>query len=162
MPWAYKVLFGLPFLIVIFICKWGKRHASKYEIKKLSEGGFDFVFKAKLHNGPSLTVKMLDKSKGTREDFINEVATIGRIHHGSKISCPLWILDKFIFSKERNIHLRYEKMYNISIGVACGIAYLHHGCEMQILHFDVKSHNILLVKTSSLSFLTLDWQSYIQ
>ena len=26
------------------------------------------------------------------------------------------------------------------------IAYLHHGCEMQILHFDIKLHNILLDK----------------
>jgi len=28
--------------------------------------------------------------------------------------------------------------------VARGIAYLHHGCQMQILHFDIKPHNILL------------------
>ncbi|KHN05170.1 Putative receptor-like protein kinase [Glycine soja] len=35
----------------------------------------------------------------------------------------------------------------IAIGVARGIAYLHHGCEMQILHFDIKPHNILLDET---------------
>ena len=28
--------------------------------------------------------------------------------------------------------------------MARGIAYLHHGCEMKILHFDIKPHNILL------------------
>ncbi|WVY90233.1 hypothetical protein V8G54_035747 [Vigna mungo] len=26
----------------------------------------------------------------------------------------------------------------------CSFAYLHHGCEMKILHFDIKPHNILL------------------
>ncbi|KAM5550740.1 hypothetical protein ABKV19_027199 [Rosa sericea] len=35
-------------------------------------------------------------------------------------------------------------MYEISLGVAQGIEYLHQGCEMQILHFDIKPHNILL------------------
>ena len=57
---------------------------------------------------------------------------------------PNGSLDKLIFSRDGSIHLSYEKIYNISVGVAHGIAYLHHGCEMQILHFDIKSHNILL------------------
>ncbi|GLT61339.1 hypothetical protein SLA2020_340550 [Shorea laevis] len=35
-------------------------------------------------------------------------------------------------------------MFEIAIGVARGIEYLHRGCEMQILHFDIKPHNILL------------------
>ncbi|XVF79087.1 hypothetical protein PTKIN_Ptkin14bG0191100 [Pterospermum kingtungense] len=35
-------------------------------------------------------------------------------------------------------------MYEIALGVTQGIEYLHKGCEMQILHFDIKPHNILL------------------
>ncbi|WVY90237.1 hypothetical protein V8G54_035751 [Vigna mungo] len=129
--------------------------------EKLGEGGFGSVFKAKLRSGPFVAIKMLGKAKGNGQDFINEVATIGRIHHqnvvqligfcvsGSKRALvyefmPNGSLDKFIFSRNENIDFSYEKIYKISIGVASGIAYLHHGCEMQILHFDIKPHNILL------------------
>ncbi|KAG8502390.1 hypothetical protein CXB51_000453 [Gossypium anomalum] len=35
-------------------------------------------------------------------------------------------------------------MLEIAIGVGRGIEYLHNGCAMKILHFDIKPHNILL------------------
>ena len=37
-------------------------------------------------------------------------------------------------------------MYEISLGVAHEIEYLHRGYNTQILHFDIKLHNILLNK----------------
>ena len=57
---------------------------------------------------------------------------------------PNGSLDKYIISRQGSISLSNEKMYEISLGVARGIEYLHQGCDMQILHFDIKSHNILL------------------
>jgi hypothetical protein len=39
---------------------------------KLGEGGYD---------GRFVAIKTLGKSKANGQDFINEVATIGRIHH---------------------------------------------------------------------------------
>ncbi|GAU21229.1 hypothetical protein TSUD_11470 [Trifolium subterraneum] len=132
---------------------------------KLGEGGYGKVYKGKLRSGPLVAIKMLGKSKGNQngQDFINEVATIGKIHHtnvvrligfcveGSKRALvydfmPNSSLDKYISSKEDHILLTYKQMYDISLGVARGIAYLHQGCEMQILHFDIKPHNILLDK----------------
>ncbi|KAL5071223.1 hypothetical protein RYX36_022110 [Vicia faba] len=128
---------------------------------KLGEGGFGTVFKGNLRSGPCVAIKMLRESKGNGHDFISEVATIGRIHHlnvvqligfcaeGSKCALvydfmPNGSLDKFIFSKEGSASISYSQIFDISVGVARGIAYLHHGCEMKILHFDIKPHNILL------------------
>jgi len=44
----------------------------------------------------------------------------------------------------KRVILSCEKLHAISIGVARGIEYLHNGCNMKILHFDIKPHNILL------------------
>ncbi|XP_042486585.1 rust resistance kinase Lr10-like [Macadamia integrifolia] len=129
-----------------------------------NQGGFGSVYKGKLRSGNLVAIKILATSKGNGEDFINEVGTIGRIHHvnvvrligfcfkGSKRALvydfmPNGSLDKYIFNQEQrgNISLcSWEKMYKIALGVAHGIEYLHQGCDMQILHFDIKPHNILL------------------
>ncbi|KAF4359556.1 hypothetical protein F8388_003559 [Cannabis sativa] len=55
-------------------------------------------------------------------------------------------LNNYIFSGDQKINnsLSDLEIFNISLGIARGIAYLHEGCDMQILHFDIKPHNILL------------------
>ena len=57
---------------------------------------------------------------------------------------PNGSFEKYIFSREERIPLSIKKIFEISLGVARGIEYLHRGCEVQILHFDIKPHNILL------------------
>ncbi|XP_020688736.2 LEAF RUST 10 DISEASE-RESISTANCE LOCUS RECEPTOR-LIKE PROTEIN KINASE-like 2.5 [Dendrobium catenatum] len=49
--------------------------------EKIGQGGFGSVYKGRLPGGYLVAVKMLGKSMGDGEDFINEVSTIGRIHH---------------------------------------------------------------------------------
>ncbi|XP_060675570.1 rust resistance kinase Lr10-like isoform X3 [Ziziphus jujuba] len=186
-----KLLMGIPCVAVLLIYKWRKRHLSMYnvieeflqsntnlmpirysysEIKrmtkgfkdKLGEGGYGTVYKGKLRSGRFVAVKMLGKSKANGQEFINKVATIGRIHHVNVVQLVGYCverskrvliydymsngsLDKYIFSQEVT-SLDDKKMCEISLGIACGIEYLHQGCNMQILHFDIKPHNILLDK----------------
>ncbi|GFY81848.1 protein kinase superfamily protein [Actinidia rufa] len=128
---------------------------------KLGEGGYGSVYKGKLRSGRLVAIKVLGKPKANGQEFINEVATIGRIHHTNVVQLvgycaerskralvydfmPNGSLEKYIFSQEGTIYLSCEQMYEISLGVARGIEYLHRGCDMQILHFDIKPHNILL------------------
>lgn len=40
--------------------------------------------------------------------------------------------------------LDWVSRYNIAVGVAQGLNYLHHDCHPPIIHQDIKSHNILL------------------
>ncbi|KAB2621350.1 L-type lectin-domain containing receptor kinase V.5-like [Pyrus ussuriensis x Pyrus communis] len=129
---------------------------------KLGQGGFGSVFKGELSDGHLVAVKMLSGSKGEGQDFINEVATIGRIHHVNVVQLigfcserskralvydfmPNGSLEKYIFlEKEKGVVLGWDRMHEIALGVAGAIKYLHEGCDIQILHFDIKPHNILL------------------
>ncbi|KAL5761163.1 hypothetical protein ACOSQ2_020001 [Xanthoceras sorbifolium] len=129
---------------------------------KLGQGGFGSVYKGQLLNGSFIAVKVLENSKFSGEEFINEVSTIGRIHHanvvrllgfcseGSKRALVYEYmsngsLDRHIFSKKENGQaFSWEKLHEIALGTARGIDYLHNGCDVCILHFDIKPHNILL------------------
>ncbi|XP_074325887.1 LEAF RUST 10 DISEASE-RESISTANCE LOCUS RECEPTOR-LIKE PROTEIN KINASE-like 2.8 isoform X1 [Apium graveolens] len=193
---AARFLLGAPFLLALLVYRARRRHLSMYDTiedflqtqnnlmptryaysdikkitnnfkEKLGEGGFGIVYKGKLRSGLFVAVKMLGKSKGTGKEFINEVATSGRIHHVNVVELIGFCfegpkraliyefmsngsLEKYIFCKEETegeaVTLSWEKIYDISYKVATGIDYLHRGCDMQILHFDIKPHNILLDK----------------
>ncbi|CAM0878583.1 unnamed protein product [Alopecurus aequalis] len=127
---------------------------------KLGQGAYGSVYKGVLlPGGAHVAVKMLEGSSSNGDDFISEVSTIGRIHHVNVVRLvgfwaeemrralvyeymPHGSLDKYIFSSEKNFS--WDKLNEIALGIARGINYLHQGCEMQILHFDIKPHNILL------------------
>ncbi|KAK8312539.1 hypothetical protein V6Z11_D01G047800 [Gossypium hirsutum] len=166
-----RTFLGICCLIALVIYKLRRRHLSVDDaIENFLQSQINFMpirysyaelkkitgdFKDKLGDG----VKLLKESKGNGQDFINEVATTGRIHHVNVVElvgfCVEWkkqalvydfmkngSLDKFIFST--NSSLSWQKMFEIAVGVGRGIQYLHNGCAMKILHFDIKPHNILL------------------
>ncbi|XP_010662998.1 rust resistance kinase Lr10 [Vitis vinifera] len=138
-----------------------KRITSQFK-DKLGEGGYGTVYKGKLSDEVFVAVKILNNSQGNGEEFINEVATMGTIHHVNIVRLvgfcadrfnraliyeylPNESLEKFIFSKVvKNYSLSWKKLQEIAIGIAKGIEYLHQGCDQRILHFDIKPHNILL------------------
>ncbi|KAE8780714.1 Ser/Thr receptor-like kinase [Hordeum vulgare] len=161
--------------IELFLKAYGTSKPTRYtfsEVKKvtrrfkdrLGKGGFGSVYKGQLANGVPVAVKMLENSRSDGEEFMNEVATIGRIHHANVVRLlgfcsdgtrraliyefmPNGSLEKYIFTDESDICrelLAPNKMLEIASGIARGIEYLHQGCNQRILHFDIKPHNILL------------------
>ncbi|KAF2948077.1 hypothetical protein DAI22_01g011300 [Oryza sativa Japonica Group] len=140
-----------------------KKIARRFKVK-VGQGGFGSVYRGELPNGVPVAVKMLENPKGEGDEFINEVATIGRIHHANIVRLlgfcsegtrraliyeyiPNDSLEKYIFSHDSNTSqelLVPSKMLDIALGIARGMEYLHQGCNQRILHFDIKPNNILL------------------
>ncbi|KAF3450331.1 hypothetical protein FNV43_RR06411 [Rhamnella rubrinervis] len=129
---------------------------------KLGEGGFGDVYKGTLRNGKIVAVKRLaiGQSRRAKEEFESEVKLISNVHHRNLIrllGCcskgPELLLvyefmknsslDKFLFGERRG-SLRWEQRYDIIMGTARGLAYLHEEFHVCIIHRDIKTSNILL------------------
>ncbi|KAJ0500147.1 putative glycerophosphodiester phosphodiesterase, protein kinase RLK-Pelle-LRK10L-2 family [Helianthus annuus] len=156
--------------IEIFIRNYGNLAPKRYKyseiekmtnsfLEKLGHGGYGSVYKGQLPNGHLVAVKLLSEATGNGEDFINEVASIGRTSHVNIVTLlgfcfegkkrallykfmPNGSLDKFL--RGDGSHLDWNTLFQIAKGIARGLEYLHKGCNTRIVHFDIKPHNILL------------------
>ncbi|KAL0003584.1 hypothetical protein SO802_017365 [Lithocarpus litseifolius] len=131
---------------------------------KLGQGGCGSVFKGQLSNRQQIVVKRLSKNSGQGiEEFKNEVLLIAKLQHRNLVKIfgcciqdeekmliyeymPNKSLDCFIFVVDptRNSLLDWGKCFEIIIGIARGILYLHQDSRLRIIHRDLKTNNILL------------------
>ncbi|KAF9611192.1 hypothetical protein IFM89_027506 [Coptis chinensis] len=103
-----------------------------------------------------------DVETGGKNDLVGEVNLLGRLRHRNIVKLYGYL------HKDSNVMILYEYMpnsslwealhgklagsllidwvsrYNIAVGVAQGLAYLHHDCHPPVIHRDIKSNNILL------------------
>ncbi|XP_023878430.2 G-type lectin S-receptor-like serine/threonine-protein kinase RKS1 [Quercus suber] len=129
---------------------------------KLGQGGFGSVFKGQLYNGQHIAVKRLSKSsrQGIGE-FKNEVMLIAKLQHKNLVKLlgcciqedetmliyeymPNKSLDSIIFDHTRASFLNWKKRFEIILGIARGILYLHQDSRLKIIHRDLKASNVLL------------------
>ncbi|KAJ3670317.1 hypothetical protein LUZ60_010641 [Juncus effusus] len=131
---------------------------------KLGEGGFGTVYKGELEGGVSIAVKRLAKfSTQGVDEFKNEVILIAKLQHVNLVrllGCCIEgeermlvyeymenkSLDTIIFDKSRSGQLDWHKRFEIIIGVARGMLYLHQDSRLRVIHRDLKASNILLDK----------------
>ncbi|CAD6223786.1 unnamed protein product [Miscanthus lutarioriparius] len=128
--------------------------------ERLGGGSFGSVFKGYLGDSVTLAVKRLDGAHQGEKQFRAEVNSVGIIHHINLVKLigfcceddkrllvyeymPNHSLDLHLFKANGTV-LDWNLRYQIAIGVARGLAYLHSGCRDCIIHCDIKPENILL------------------
>ena len=120
--------------------------------------GFGAVYKGSISN-KMVAMKQLEGIEQEEKQFRIEVATISSTHHLNLVRLIGFCsegrhrllvyefmkngsLDVFLFTE--SCQLNWEQRFNIAVGTARGITYLHEECRDCIVHCDIKLENILL------------------
>ncbi|XP_056167193.1 G-type lectin S-receptor-like serine/threonine-protein kinase At4g27290 [Syzygium oleosum] len=128
---------------------------------KLGEGGFGPVYKGVLKGGQEIAVKKLSRnSRQGLHEFKNEVIYVSKLQHRNLVKLlgcciqeeniliyefmPNRSLDSFLFDPTQREQLDWSARFNIIIGIARGLLYLHQDSRLRIIHRDVKASNVLL------------------
>ncbi|CAO2828834.1 unnamed protein product [Amaranthus hypochondriacus] len=126
--------------------------------EQVGKGAYGVVYKGKLSDGRIAAIKKLAYTTGQGEaEFLAEVSILARLNHKNLIEiwgyCAqgkerLLVLEymenKSLAEKLASASLNWETRYEIALGTARSLAYLHEECMEWILHCDVKPQNILL------------------
>ncbi|KAJ0972079.1 hypothetical protein J5N97_020038 [Dioscorea zingiberensis] len=136
------------------------QHMTRNFSELLGKGGFGSVFKGALSSSTVIAVKQIRSVMQQEKDFRTEVTTLARIQHINLIRLlgfccegtkrllvydymPNGSLDRHLFNRN-GVVLDWKTRYQIIVGVAKGLEYLHEKCKERIIHCDIKPENILL------------------
>ncbi|KAJ7564408.1 hypothetical protein O6H91_02G016300 [Diphasiastrum complanatum] len=126
---------------------------------KLGQGSFGVVYKGILYDGSEVAIKHLSRnSTQGNAEFMNEVAIITSIQHKNLVKLKGCCIEgeerllvyEYLDHKSLDLSLfgtrvlNWKTRYDIIVGIARGINYLHEESEPRILHRDIKVSNILL------------------
>ncbi|KAL1119381.1 hypothetical protein V6Z11_D01G099200 [Gossypium hirsutum] len=125
----------------------------------IGTGSSGVVYRVIIPNGETLAVKKMWSSEESGA-FTSEIETLGSIRHRNIVRLLGWGSNrnlKLLFynylpngSLSSLLHgagkggAEWEARYDVMLGVAHALAYLHHDCVPAILHGDVKAMNVLL------------------
>uniref|UniRef100_A0A0E0FA74 non-specific serine/threonine protein kinase n=1 Tax=Oryza meridionalis TaxID=40149 RepID=A0A0E0FA74_9ORYZ len=126
---------------------------------ELGWGGSGVVYKGILDDDRAVVIKKLENVTQNREEFQDELHVIARINHMNLVRIYGFCLERFhrllvleyvengslanvLFNSK--VLLDWKQRFNIALGVAKGLAYLHHECLEWVIHCNLKPENILL------------------
>ncbi|KAJ7944829.1 Leucine-rich receptor-like protein kinase family protein [Quillaja saponaria] len=134
-------------------------------------GSIGTVYRANFEGGVSIAVKKLETLGRIRnqDEFEHEIGRMGNLPHPNLVALQgyYWsstmqlILSEFVpngnlydnlhglsypgtSTSGGNSELYWSRRFQIALGTARALAYLHHDCRPPILHLNIKSTNILL------------------
>ncbi|KAI9118581.1 hypothetical protein K1719_010913 [Acacia pycnantha] len=135
------------------------KEATKGFSEEIGRGAGGIVYKGVLTDQRVAAIKRLNEASQDQSEFLAEVNIIGRLNHMNLIDMWGYCVEGrhrllvYEYMKNGSLgenlvsnssSLDWKKRYNIALGMARGLAYLHEECLEWILHCDIKPQNILL------------------
>ncbi|EPS63221.1 hypothetical protein M569_11565, partial [Genlisea aurea] len=161
-----KGLEGLELQTIAFSLKQIRAATDNFNAEnKIGEGGFGSVYKGELSDGTVIAVKQLSSMsrQGIRE-FVTEIGMISRLQHPNLVKLygcciegnELLVVYEYMEnnslahalfgSNGSELMLEWATRFDICIGIARGLAFLHEESQLKIVHRDIKATNVLLDK----------------
>ncbi|KVI02333.1 Concanavalin A-like lectin/glucanase superfamily [Cynara cardunculus var. scolymus] len=128
----------------------------------IGNGSFGTVYKAfLLTSGTTVAVKRSLRSHEAKTEFFSELSVIARLRHKNLVQLLGWCVEKgellLVYelmpygSIDKVLHqdpdhcgfLKWGNRYNIAIGLASALAYLHQECDKLVIHRDIKASEVL-------------------
>ncbi|KAH9323908.1 hypothetical protein KI387_018547, partial [Taxus chinensis] len=113
---------------------------------KLRSGGFGSVFKGTLPDHTLLAVKKLEGSRQGEIQFRAEISSFGNIQHVNLVRLRGFCAEASRSRDSKSIQkvLDWKTRFEIALGTARGLVYLHEKCRDRTIHGDFKPENILV------------------
>ncbi|KAI9074556.1 hypothetical protein K1719_043500 [Acacia pycnantha] len=136
------------------------KEATRGFSEEIGRGAGGVVYKGVLKDGRVAAIKRLNEANQIESEFHAEVNLIGRLNHMNLID--MWgycaegkyrmLINEYMengslaenLESNNNSSLDWRKRYEVALGTARGLAYLHEECLEWVLHCDIKPQNILL------------------
>ncbi|CAJ2640428.1 unnamed protein product [Trifolium pratense] len=133
------------------------KQATKCFSQEIGKGAGGTVYKGLLSNNRVVAIKRLHEANKGEREFLAEISIIGRLNHMNLIG--MWgycaegkhRLLVFEYMEKGSLAdtlssnaLDWAKRYQIAVGTAKCLAYIHEECLEWILHCDIKPQNILI------------------
>lgn len=131
----------------------------------IGKGAFGTVFKAVMPGtGVTYAVKRAKQEHECKSEFVSELSIIACLRHKNLVQLEGWCdekgelslvyefmphgsLDKVLYrepNQDPSSVFNWPQRYNVAIGLASALSYLHQECEQRVIHRDIKTSNVLL------------------
>ena len=131
--------------------------------KAIGMGKMGIMYEGRLPNGWKLAIKRLSNPKQYKRQFLLEIRILGKYRHRNIVPLLGFCvegnerllvyqfmsngrLSRWLHPLEGEATLKWPQRIKVALGVARALSWLHHVCDLHVVHLNISSECVLLDK----------------